>query len=95
VIGTDSMNELFKQRVLQIATAIEHIWLRYEAADLLLKQAGVPNSHDLVMKYTEQAANKSRAHERFLEVTQLLQKCLQDSEALESLSKALQQVKPN
>jgi hypothetical protein len=89
------MNEQFNQRVLQIAEAIEHIWLRYEGAYLLLKEVGVPNSYDLVMRYTEEETNKARAHQRFAEVTALLQKCLLDSTALESLSEALRQVKPN
>jgi hypothetical protein len=80
------------KRVSQIADAIEHIWLRYEAAQHLLRLANVANYYELIMKYTEEEANKTRARERFAEVRARLQSCLLESEALESLSKALESI---
>ena len=89
------MDAAFKSRVSAVAGVMEHIWLRYEGAMLLLEQTEIPDPLGQVRKYAGMEANKARVHERFLEVTALLQLCLRDSEALEQLSKALGQLNPN
>jgi hypothetical protein len=83
-----------KARMKAIAIALEHFWLRYDAAMRLLEKAQVPNYWEIVENYAEQPENKLRAHDRFLEVTALLQSNLQDSEDLKKLTEALQRAAP-
>lgn len=90
------MDPTIDKRFESIAEAIEHLWLRYEAAMNLLDAAGVPDSLEYILNYADEAANKDRAHQRFLEVTALLTLYQRDSKALEALSKALQRdVRPS
>jgi hypothetical protein len=84
------MDPTIEKRFESIPEAIEHVWLRYEAALNLLEVNGVKDPLEYILNYAEQPANKARAHERFLEVTALLKLYVRDSQALELLSKALQ-----
>jgi hypothetical protein len=83
-----------KDRVKAIISALEHFWLRYEAAMHLLEEAQVPNYWEIVENYAEQPENKHRAHDRFLEATVLLQSSLRDSTELEKLLEVLQRSAP-
>lgn len=87
-------NLKFQARVTAITNAIEHFWLRYDAAMRLLEKAQVPNYWEIVESHAKQPENRARAHDRFLEVNALLQLCLQDSAELEKLTEVLQRAAP-
>lgn len=83
-----------QSRVKAIADALEYFWLRYDAAMRLLNLTQVQDYRKIVEEYAELPENKARAHDRFLEVTALLQCCLQESAELEKLTEVLRRAAP-